>query len=209
MAIIAMSTSLRCGMYAFGQRRFDVAEMSDSTGATQARLLGPPRWTLSMAAPNIGLSEADAAVWETMILSLRGGVNFLSAWDIVKNAPRGTCRGTMTLSGAHAQGATTVLIAVTGQSGLTLVPGDWLQIGSGTTGQLVKVMAGGTAGAATISVVVEPPIRPAAGYAGGTAVTWDKALGHYKLVSPAAQWNWVPGMNTVAGFAIDLVEQWT
>jgi hypothetical protein len=162
-----------------------------------------------MAAPNIGLSEADAAVWEAMILQLRGGVNHLAAWDIVKNAPRGTCRGTMTLSGAHAQGVTALTIAVTGQTGLTLVPGDWLQIGSGTGGQLVKVVVGGTAGAATIAVTVEPPIRPAAGYAGATAVTWDKALGHYKLVSALPQWNYVPGINTVAGFAIDLVEQWT
>ena len=209
MSIIAMPAGLLCGSFSIGQHRYDLTEVSESTGASQARSLGPPRWLLSMSAPDRGLSETNAALWEAMILQLRGNTNFLSAWDIVKVAPRGTCRGTMTLSGAHAQGATSVVIAVTGQSGNTLIAGDWLQIGTGTSSQLVKVMATATAGASTITVVVEPPIRPAAGFSGGTAVTWDKALGHYKLVSEAAQWSYVPGFNTVSGFAIDLMEQWT
>lgn len=209
MSVITMSTALIVGAFSIGQHRFDLSEVSESTGAAQARALGPQRWSMSLAAPNNGISQTAAAVWEAMILQLRGNTNHLAAWDIAKPAPLGTCRGAMTLSGAHAQGVTSLSIAVTGQSGLTLLPGDWLQIGSGTGGQLVKVMTGGTANASTITVVVEPPIRPAAGYAGATAVTWDKALGHYKMMTPSPQWNYVPGFNTVAGFALDLLEQWT
>lgn len=161
---------------------------------------------MSMESP----SKIDAAsmdVWRAMLIQLRGKVNHLAAWDVNRPAPRGTCRGTMTLSGAHAKGATTLVIAVTGQNGLTLVPGDWLQIGSGLTGQLVMVVVGGTANTATITVTVEAPIRINGGYAGGTAVTWDKALGHYKMTSDSIQWVADGGL-LMSGAGIDLMEQW-
>lgn len=211
MAIITMPAivAANCGEFSIGQRRFDLEEMSESSGATQARVLGPPRWQLSISSPSVGMSLAVASEWEAMLMLLRGKVNHLAAWDIVRFAPRGTCRGVMTLSGAHAQGATSLLIAVTGQSGLTLLKGDWLQLGTGTTSQLFKLVADATAGASNITVTVEPPVRPVGGFAGGTSVTWDKPLCHYKLASEAPSWSYRPGFNTQTGFALDLVEQWT
>ena len=210
MAVIAMPTSLILGVFNISQARFDLSEMSESTGAAQDRALGPPRWRLSIAAPSV-LSIESSAVWEALILKLRGRVNHLSAWDIMKPAPRGTMRGTMTLSGTHAQGVTVLNVtAGAGQAGTTLLAGDWLQVGSGTGGQLFKVVADATAnGAGLIAVTVEPPVRPLGGFAGSTAVTWDKALGHYKMTSPSPGWGYVPSVNAQSGFALDLMEQWT
>ena len=208
MSIISLPTGLLLGAFSIGQKRYDLVEMSDSGGSVAARLIGPPRWVVGIASPE-RMSLANGAIWEAMIVKLCGQVNHLAVYDLVKAAPLGTCRGTMTLNALAAQGATSIVIAVTGQNGLTLLTGDWLQIGSGTGGQLVKVMADATANAATITVTIEPPIRPAAGFAGGTAVTWDKPLGHYKLASQAPIWNYDPGSLSVGGFAIDLLEQWT
>lgn len=210
MAIITMPTNLILGVFNIAQARFDLSEMSESSGAAQDRALGPPRWRLSIAAPGM-LSVESSAVWEALILKLRGRVNHLAAWDIMKPAPRGTMRGTMTLSGAHAQGATVLNVtAGVGQAGTTLLAGDWLQVGSGTAGQLFKVVADATAnGAGLIAVTVEPPVRPVGGFASATAVTWDKALGHYKVTTQAPQWGYVPSVNAQTGFALDLMEQWT
>jgi hypothetical protein len=196
MSIIAMPATLVVGAFSIGQKRFDVTEISDSSGASQARLLGPPRWTLSMASPG-ELSLAQASVWEAMILQLRGQVNFLSAWDIVRTRPRGTLSGSIT--GTISLGSTSLTLS--GQSG-TLLQGDWLQVGSGTSGQLFKAVADMSGGVVT----VEPPARVAFS---GASVSYNPALGHYKLISEVAQWNYQPGSNAVQGFAIDLMEQWT
>jgi hypothetical protein len=206
MSIIAMPATLVIGDFSIGQRRFDMTEMSGETGNTKARLKGPPRWQLSMAAPSNGLQLANASIWEALLLQLRGGVNHMSAWDIARPLPRGSCRGTMTLNGAHSAGAVSLSISVTGQTGLTLLMGDWLQVGTGLTGQLFKVMADATAGASTIVVTVEPPMR--IGMSDATAVNYTNALCHYKMVSPTAQWSVNPGFNTIRGFAADFIEQW-
>jgi hypothetical protein len=186
------------------QKRFDLSTMSEASGNTQERLGAPPRWALSLRAPE-NMTPTNAAIWETVSIQLRGRVNHLSAWDPGRPAPRGTCRGTMTLSGTHNAGVTALTIAVTGQSGNTLLAGDWLQIGSGLTGQLVKITVAGTAGASTIAVTVEPPLRIQ--YAGATAVTWDKALGHYKQTS-SPQWSYRT-RDLLTGFSLDLLESWT
>lgn len=209
MTIIAMSSTLAgiIGDFRMGQKRFDLNEMSDSTGATKTRLLGPPRWQLGIAAPSNGLSLANASEWEATILLLRGGVNHFSAWDINRPLPRGTARGTWTLNGAHSAGATSISIAATGQNLLTLLKGDWFQIGSGLTGQLVKVVADTSFSTSVATVTVEPPLRT--GYTGGTAITYNQALAHYKMITDAPQWSVRPGWNTQTGYAIDLMEQWS
>lgn len=216
MAIVtltqALVATLGVGGVSWGQRRFDVAGGNDANGNTQDRLGAPPRWTLTLAAPDA--IEVDKAVlWETLLLQLRGRVNHLAAWDPKRPAPRGTMRGTMTINGAHSAGATTVNIIVTGtgQVGATLLAGDPLQLGTGLgTSQLVRVVTGGTAvntaGNSTIGVTVEPPLRVA--LSGGAAVTWDKALAYFKQASDAAMWTYYTG-RAMQGFSLDLIERWT
>jgi len=206
MAIIAMPTSLLVGTLTQRIHRFDEHEMSGETGDSADRLLGVPRWGMSIGSPN-KINAAAMDDWRDLLVRLRGRVNFLSAWDVKRAAPRGTCRGTMTLSGTHAKGATSLTIAVTGQNGLTLVSGDWLQLGSGLTGQLVMVVGGTyTANTSQIVVTVEHPLRWQ--FSGGAAVTWDKALGHYKLLTESIQFCTVEGGMLESGAGGDFMEQW-
>lgn len=206
MSIITLPAGLRIGECSIGQARYDMAEMSDATGHTAARLFGPPRWRVSLRSPQ-ALQFAQAAQWEAVILQLRGGVNHLAVPDPVRQVPQGTMRGTLTLNGAHSAGA--VALSVTGgagQASTTLKAGDWLQIGTGVgTSQLVKVMADTTAnGSGVIALTVEPPLRTA--FSGGTAVTWNSPLGYYKQVGEAT-WSYGPG-RTTGGYALDLLEAW-
>lgn len=202
MAVITMSASLVAGNVSWSQMRYEDSPISDASGAIGAKLKGPPRWRLSMRSPNI-MSPEQAGVWASMIASLRGRVNHLAAWDIGRPVPRGTLRGTMTISGGASAGASSITIAVAGSSGSTLLAGDWLQLGTGLGSQLVMVTADASGGA-SITVNIEPPLR--ATLAGGTAVTWDKALGYYKLIGEPG---WSIGPALLAGGAqIDLLEQW-
>lgn len=196
----------------WGQRTYNLHTESDVTGASQDRPGGPPRWLLTLRPPEV-FEDRHGVLWEDLRLSLRGSVNHFAAWDPKRPAPRGTMRGTMTLNGAHAAGATTVNIIVTGtgQVGATLLAGSPLQLGTGIgTSQLVRTIgdatAVNTAGNSTISVTVEAPLRTA--FSGGAAVTWDKALAYFKCITPEARWSYHTG-RAVRHSAVDFVENWT
>ncbi len=105
----------------FGQRRFDLSFASETTGAQQDRILAPPRWQLSLAAPE-SLSPALAGQWQAVIMALRGRVNHLQAWDFGRAQPLGTARGVMTLGASAAAGATTVTLAGVTGANLLLAP---------------------------------------------------------------------------------------
>lgn len=207
MAIITLPTTLRIAEAGFGQARYDMAEMSDATGHSAARLFGPPRWRAWLRSHK-AIAIEEASIWEAMLLQLRGGVNHLALHDRHRPAPLGTMRGTMTLSGAHSAGAVAVTVtAGAGQASRTLLTGDWLQIGTGLgTSQLVKVMADATAnGSGVISLTVEPPLRTA--FSSGVAVAWDKPLAYYKQISEPS-WSYT-SMQAAGGFAVDLLESWS
>jgi hypothetical protein len=198
MAIITLPTGMLFGAGSgMGQRRYDQQTGSDSTGAGQARSFGPPRWRLSLISP-AKLRPAEAALWEAVLLGLRGRLNHLAAHDVGKPAPLGTRRGTLTLGAAASAGDTSINVTGSG----TLLTGDWLGIGSGLgTSQLVKVMAD----AAGATVVIEPPLRTA--FSGGAAVTWDKPVAYYKTTSDPGLWTYNAG-GLQSNFALDLLEQW-
>lgn len=205
MSVIALPADLPIESWSMGQADFSLFEMSDSTGHTAGRVLGPPRWTISMSSPAI-LSEEAAGRWEAMILSLRGRTNHLSAWDITRPAPLGTLRGTLTLSAAPSAGASSVTITG-GTNGQTIKSGDWFQIGTGVgTSQLVKATADATVSGGAVTLTFEPPLR--IGFSIGAAVAWDKPLAYYKRRSGNVSWSGVSGTTYNGSHTLDLIEQW-
>lgn len=187
-----------------GVQRNDLEERSFPTGARTGRILGPAQWTYHIRSPR-RMTPAQAALWKTMLLGLDGINNYLAAFNLFEQAPRGTMRGTMTTAALSA-GATQATITASGQGTNTLFAGDWLQIGTGLTGQLVMVTQDAVASGGVITVNFKHPMRFA--QTNGTAVTWDKALGHYKMMTPAPQWAYDAGTLTIGGFDLDFLEQW-
>lgn len=111
MSIVTWPTGLSVpASFTLGQQRYDMTESSDSTGADAARLLGPPRWTVSLRSVEL-MPLADAGLWEAMLLQLRGRVNHLAVYDPVRVAPRGTLRGAPTLNATVSAGATSAVLA--------------------------------------------------------------------------------------------------
>lgn len=209
MSIITIPTGMYFGGFTVGQRRFDIKEASDTTGAVKERMRAPPRWNVKMSPPGTGMSYDQAELWKGMLLQLEGGVNHLAIHDVSQTLPRGTMRGSPATSGTIAAGATSFVIdAGAGQSGATLRIGDWLQVGTGLGSQLVMVVAPVTLNGSGVGTVnIMPAFRT--GYAGGTAVVYDKPVAHYKLATDMPEWAYQPGAFLVTGFNLEFMEQWT
>lgn len=208
MAVITMPVNLRCASGCrIEQITTDSVGLSDPGGNSQARTYGVPRWSLSLAAP-AAMTDADAGLWKAMLLTLRGSVNFLAAFDPSRPQPRGSLRGALTLASAAAIGASAIAITGGGgQAGKTLVIGDWLQIGTGLgSSQLVMCVAPATAdGAGACTVTVEPPLRLAFG--GGAAVTWDRPLAYFR--KPPGRVGWSAYSRYISqSVGIDMIEAW-
>lgn len=201
MTVITLSTTLPLGVGSgLGQRRFDLSGSSESTGAEQGRLLGPPRWSLQLVQPP-NLTLRDAGRWQALLMKLRGKVNRLAAFDPVRVAPAGTLRGSPTITSSIAIGATS--LAISGTTG-TLLQGDLLQLGTGIgTSQLVMVVEDCTHAAVTF----EPPARIA--FSNGTAITWDRPLAYFRLAGETSSWAYGPAGKVVSGMSLDLLEAWS
>jgi hypothetical protein len=143
-------------------------------GAEQARDLLNDRWIMEATLPE---SRHDSGAWrEAFIANFRGQTNWVALWHFVRPAPRGTMRGSPTLSGAHSQGAASLSITG-GTAGGTLLAGDMLGVG----GLLLMVAADVTlngSGAGTVTLVN----RLRAAQSGGAAVTWDKPTALFRLL---------------------------
>lgn len=164
--------------------------------------ISSPLWKVSLELDRVPQNQTGA--YDAISVQLRGAANQLEIWKIDRPAPVGTMRGTMTLNGSHASGATTLSISAgVGQAATTLVAGDMLGVGSATTQQVVMVIAAATAdGSGDISVSVQPPLRNA--FTTGSAVTWDKPKALFRLISSSPFWT--SQDTTSSGWAADLME---
>lgn len=207
MSIITLPAGFRVPAgCTIGQQRYDMTESSDTTGDEAARLLGPPRWSMSLRSVD-ALTLIEAGLWESVVLKLRGRVNHLAMYDPVRSAPQGTLRGTPTLDATVLAGVS--VIVLTGVStGSTLLPGDWLQIGTGVgTSQLIKVVEAATESGGKLTATFEPPLRT--GYTAGAAITWDKPVAYFKQTGNP-QWGYRPApVYRATAYTIDLIESWT
>lgn len=206
MAIVTLPGNLKIEKLSFGRNTYDLPFSNADTGASSTRLLGPPRWTLSFSSA-ADMALAEASDWLAFTLALGGRVNHLEAWDVARPVPRGTMRGSMVLASSISEGDTTAVISAgASQAAKTLLPGDWLQFGTGLgTSQLVAVTVGGTSDAAgVITVSFQSPSRYT--FAAGAQVTWDKPKAYFKANSGVTSWS--SERANQGGFSFDGVEQW-
>lgn len=141
-------------------------------------------WTVSVSLPV--RRHAEAAAIEAFIASFRGQVNWISLWHFVREAPRGTLRGTLLTSGAQSQGASSIIVSGGTASG-TVKAGDLF----GAGGQILMASADATAdGAGNVTIPLVNRLR--ANILTGQPVTWDKPTAPFRLMSHSGV-NYVPG----------------
>lgn len=165
----------------------DVVGLAQSplTLAQQVQQHAGQRWEADIELPP--MVRADAEAWIAFFGQLKGRSGTFLLRDGVSGTPRGSWAGTPVVDGVHAAGAAE--LALRGFSAAaTVKAGDFLQLGSGLSSRLHKVLADGTAdGAGDLTVDLWPNLREALD--DGAAVVSSNALGLFRLASNARDWH--------------------
>lgn len=143
-------------------------------GAEQAVDMLNDRWVYHLTLP-VAYPE-DAAAIEAFLASFRGQVNTVDVWHFARSAPRGTISGSPTVSGAHAQGAATLVIQAA--AGETVKAGDLVGVG----GLLLMASADATAnGSGVLSMPLVNRLRTA--LSNGAAITLTKPTAAFRMLN--------------------------
>jgi hypothetical protein len=131
--------------------------MSQWTGAQQVQRW-PGQW-LAFDVTLPAMSLAAAGEWEAFFMALNGREGTFYLGPSVRKSPLGTAAGSW-LVGASAVANSTTLPLKSGTG--VLAKGDWLQIGTGSSAQLKRVLQVNLdGGGAMVSVDVFPRLRSA------------------------------------------------
>lgn len=200
MSIITLPSSLVIDKQSWGQQRQDV--LFRSMFSSQSVEVSSPLWVTTISSPQ--QYESTSGNWQAFLMSIRGQTNQVAMGNLARVVPIGTMRGTMTLNSSAAAGATVLSItAGSGQASKTLVAGDFLQLGTSTTQQMVMVIANATSDVnGIISVSIEPPLRNA--FSSGAGVIWDHPKALFRRSDSVSSWDY--SAHITDSFSLSFVE---
>jgi hypothetical protein len=151
------------------------------------------------------MKRQDAENWVAFLLSLKGQVGTFLLGDPNCFDAQGSARttpGTPLVNGASQTGDTLIIdglpTSVTGY----LLPGDYIQLGSGSTAQLYKVLTQVDTSGGGATLDLWPNLRSSPG--DNTAVVVANTKGRFRLKDNITQWN----INEISSYGItfDCVE---
>lgn len=171
-----MSTPTTIGIESITLRAVNAVTTSQSpfTYKQQVVDFGGQRWEASISIPSVHRDKA--AEWVAMLIALRGPVGTFLLGDPDYATPRGDASSVAVTGSA---GASTVTVAMTG----TLKAGDYIQLGSGSSARLHKVLVDQT-GNGTLEIW--PSLR--SDYSSATA-TLDSPKGVFRLKQNMTEWS--------------------
>lgn len=162
------------------------------------------RWTATCTlAP---MKRQDAEAWVAFLLSLKGQYGYFLLGDPNCKAPQGaasTTPGTPVINGAGQTGDTLNIDGLPINTTGYLLPGDYIQLGSGATATLHKVLTQvntNALGEATLDIWPNNKVaRP-----DGNPVVINNCKGRFRLSSNVTQWE----INNISSYGItfDCVE---
>lgn len=147
------------------------------------------RWTASVSIPPVRRDLAEP--WNAFLLALKGPVGTFLLGDPNAKAPSGTA-STATLTGTA--GSSSPTITMTG----TLLAGDYIQLGSGSTATLHKVLVD-RSGSGTLEIW--PKLRSSVT---GATVTLSNTVGRFRLSN--SQQSFSIDSASIYGISFDCVE---
>ena len=165
--------------------------ISQSPFTFQQQIIQHPgqRWTASISIPPVRRDLAEP--WVAFLLAMNGPVGTFLLGDPNAKAPQGTATSA-TITGAARSSSPT--ITMTG----TLLAGDYIQIGSGATATLHKVLQDRNG---TGTIEIWPALRSVASSA---AVTLTNTVGRFRLSGTQQSFNINDA--SIYGISFDCVE---
>lgn len=159
--------------------------MSPFTYAQQVVAHSGQRWEADITLPR--MKRADAEQWIAWLVSLRGQLGTFTLGDPTGATPRGSAGGTPVVNGADQVGGTLAIDGCTASQTGWLKAGDYIQLGSGTTATLHKVLQDADSdGSGNVSLDIWPYIRSAP--TDGSTVVTSNAVGKFRLASNEQNW---------------------
>ena len=153
------------------------------------------RWEAEITLP--AMARASAEQWVAWLLSMRGREGTFLLGDPVGKTPRGSAGGTPLVNGGSQTGDSISIDGCTASQTGWLKAGDYIQLGSGASASLHKVLQDvNSSGAGQATLDVWPSIRTAP--ADNAAVVTSTAQGVFRLSTSSTEWS----INEIAHFGV-------
>jgi hypothetical protein len=153
---------------------------SPFTFAGQAFAYAGQMWTADVTLKP--MKRADAEQWNAWLLSLRGQLGTFLMGDPMGATARGDATGTPLVNGASQTGGSLVIDGATNSTTGWLKAGDYIQLGSGSSSRLHKVLTDANSdGSGNVTLDIWPHIRVAP--ADNATVTVSDSKGLFRLSS--------------------------
>lgn len=134
------------------------------------------------------MTRAQAEYWISFLAKLHGQVGTFLLTPPGGGTPRGTPAGTPLVSGPSQTGDQLVVDGWTPSATGVLLAGDWIQVGTGTTARLHKVLDDADAsGGGVTTLRIWPSLRESP--ANNSAVVTSNPQGAFRLASANFQWS--------------------
>jgi hypothetical protein len=163
--------------------------MSPFTFSRQVYDYGGRRWEADITLPP--MKRADAEQWVAWLVSLKGQYGTFLLGDPASTTPRGlaaTFPGTPLVNGASQTGDTLVIDGASNSKTGWLLAGDYIQLGSGTSSRLYKVLEDvNTDASGNATLTIWPELRSSP--SDNAAVTVSNAVGAFHLASNEVNWS--------------------
>lgn len=159
---------------------------SPFTGQRQTYAWPGQWWEVEVTLPP--MLSATAEPWVAFLVGLNGLEGSFSLGDSIRKTPRGVGTGTPLVKGAAQTGYDLATDGWTANQTGIMKAGDWVQLGSGSTARLHKVMAdanSNSSGEATLTLW--PALRSSP--ADNAALTINSAKGVFALSEIGASWS--------------------
>lgn len=134
------------------------------------------------------MTRAQAEYWISFLAKLHGKVGTFLLTPPGAGTPRGTPAGTPLVSGPSQTGDQLVVDGWTPSAPGVLLAGDWIQVGTGATARLHKVLDDANASAGGVTTLrIWPSLRESPG--NNSAVVTSNPVGAFRLASNDCQWS--------------------
>ena len=134
------------------------------------------------------MTRPQAEYWTAFLLKLNGLRGTFLLGDPAGKKPRGVATGTPVVNGAGQTGNALITNGWTISTTGILLAGDYIQLGTGATARLYKVLDDANSdGAGAATLTLWPSLRTSPG--SGAAVVVNNTVGLFRLVSNEMVWN--------------------
>jgi len=159
---------------------------SPFTGQRQTYAWPGQWWEVDITLPP--MKTATAEPWVAFLIGLNGQEGTFNLGDSVRTTPRGVGTGTPLVNGGSQTGYDLVTDGWTiSQTGI-MKAGDWVQLGTGSTARLHKVMADANSnGSGQATLTLWPALRSSP--ADNAALTVNAAKGLFALAGNSDGWS--------------------